>query len=134
MDDATRAAAEALYRYQARSEVRDYQRLPKTQRQGYEERAKAVIRSFEQVGWRLVPVESVLGGIRDRADSEYCAMIRQAQKPECLGWKAKVNSGEFGEAELDAHKLCGELLGRHRGLCQAVRIIQAAPRPWDAPE
>ena len=74
-------------------------------------------------------LNDLLGRIRDQADTAYCEMIEQARKTECLGWEAKVKAGEFGRAELEAHGRCGELLGRHRALHDAARMIEDAMRP-----
>lgn len=66
-------------------------------------------------------------GIRDilraRADNAYVAYIDSGRKNECLGWEAKLESGEFGEPELRAHKLAAEQLGRHRALAEAAKLL-----------
>ena len=58
-----------------------------------------------------------------RAENAYCDMIGLARKDESLGWEIKVERGEFGRKELDAHTAGGEKLGRHRALAEACREI-----------
>lgn len=58
-----------------------------------------------------------------RAENAYCDMISIARKDESLGWKIKVERGEFGINELNAHVDGGEKLGRHRALVEACKDI-----------
>ena len=58
-----------------------------------------------------------------RAENAYCEMISVTRRDESLGWEIKVERGEFGRKELDAHRKAGELLGRHRALAEACREI-----------
>ena len=60
-----------------------------------------------------------------RAENAYCDMIALARKDESLGWEIKVERGQFGRKELDAHCAGGEKLGRHRALVEACREIDA---------
>jgi hypothetical protein len=46
---------------------------------------------------------SLIERLQARADNAYCEMIAIARKDESLGWEIKVERGEFGRAELDAH-------------------------------
>lgn len=58
-----------------------------------------------------------------RSENAYCDMLGIARKDESLGWEIKVERGEFGRKELDAHCAGGEKLGRHRALAEACREI-----------
>ena len=58
-----------------------------------------------------------------RSENAYCDMIGIARKDESLGWEIKVERGQFGRKELDAHCAGGEKLGRHRALAEACREI-----------
>ena len=58
-----------------------------------------------------------------RSENAYCDMIGIARKDESLVWEIKVERGEFGRKELDAHIAGGEKLGRHRALAEACREI-----------
>lgn len=70
--------------------------------------------------------------IRAMSDRAYCQYLEQMQRPECLGWEAKVASGRFGQAELTAHTKGGEHLGRHRALAEIATMLAAA-EPQAAP-
>lgn len=61
-----------------------------------------------------------------RSDRAYHDYIEQMRKPECLGWEAKVKSGSFGSAELQAHTKAGELLGATRAYAEAATLSAAA--------
>ena len=74
---------------------------------------------------RLIELRSML---MTRGDQAYCDMIALARKKESLGWEAKVACGKFGKAELDAHIVGGELLGRHRAMIEACREIDCLLR------
>jgi len=81
----------------------------------------------ENASGATVPCIALLADLRSRllarADNAYCEMISVARRDESLGWEIKVERGEFGRKELDAHCKAGELLGRHRALAEACREI-----------
>jgi len=62
--------------------------------------------------------------MRAKGDDAYCAYIEQMRKPECLGWEAKVKSGQFGVAELTAHTKAAELFGIHKGYHLASQMLE----------
>lgn len=61
--------------------------------------------------------------LQGRADSAYCAYIKQLQQPECLGHEYKLAHGKFGEPELKAHCKAAEHLGAHRALSAAAKEV-----------
>ena len=65
----------------------------------------------------------VLERMRTRADNAYCDYIGQLRRDECLGWEIKVERGKFGEAEMKAHCVAAEKLGRHRALHEAANML-----------
>lgn len=91
-----------------------------------------------------IDVKKLLNDLKKKSDEAYIDMIHQARKKECLGLDAKLKCGEFGEAELNAHIKCGELLGRHVALSEArnmifneIHIKESTPEQipdWPAPE
>lgn len=69
-------------------------------------------------------ITDLLVRLRARADNAYVDMIGVARRDESLGWEIKVEKGLFGRAELEAHVKAGELLGRHRALHEAAKLIE----------
>lgn len=61
--------------------------------------------------------------LKARADNAYIDMISAARKDEALGWEIKVERGNFGRPELDAHSAIAEKLGRHRALMEAHNLL-----------
>ena len=70
----------------------------------------------------------VLKYMRALAKNAYCDYIGQLLRDECLGWEIKVEHGKFGKAELEAHCMAAEKLGRYRGLYEAARVLEEALR------
>ena len=66
---------------------------------------------------------SLLSALRARADNAYIEYVSKCRKDECLGWEIKVERGEFGIAEMQAHCAAAEILGRHRALHEAANLI-----------
>lgn len=60
-----------------------------------------------------------------KRDAAYCRYIGDLRKSECLGWKQKIKSGQFGEAELKTHTLAAERLGLHRAFAAALEDVQS---------
>ena len=58
------------------------------------------------------------------ADQSYCLGIEALRQEGCLGWEQKVKSGEFGQAEMDAHKRADRHFGAHFGIYAALRAIR----------
>jgi len=71
-------------------------------------------------------LNEVLERLVARGENAYCRMISQARTDECLGWEAKIDHGKFGKPEMDAHATMNELLGKHRGLMDAVKLLREA--------
>lgn len=69
-------------------------------------------------------VEALAQRLRTRADNAYCDMIDVSRRDESLGWEIKVERGTFGRPELDAHVKAGQLLGRHRALHEAAKLVE----------
>jgi len=66
-------------------------------------------------------LDAKLSGMSDTA---YCLYIEQMRQPTCLGWEAKVRAGQFGHDNLDAFMRAAELLGRHKALAEAARMMR----------
>lgn len=69
---------------------------------------------------------NIVRRLQSASDSAYCEYIRTLQRTECLGWEAKVKSGQFGEQELKAHNMANEYLGEHRAYLKAVSVVDGA--------
>ena len=69
--------------------------------------------------------------LRARSENAYCDLITIARRDESLGWESKVERGEFGKKELDAHTASGEKLGRHRALAEVCREIDGLLKQAD---
>ncbi len=76
-----------------------------------------------------VNVRGLLDRLQARADNAYCDYIGLCRRDECLGWEAKIEHGEFGEAELKAHAAAAEKLGRHRALQEAANLLNEMLTP-----
>jgi len=63
--------------------------------------------------------------INHAASAAYCASLDKFSKSACLGWEAKVASGDFGKTEMEAHAEANTLMGRHQGLSAALEILRA---------
>lgn len=74
----------------------------------------------------LAEVRHCVTQLQARSDNAYCDYIGMLRRDECLGWESKVERGRFGEAELKAHCLSAQHLGRHRALHEAAEILLAA--------
>lgn len=59
------------------------------------------------------------------AGRAYCNYIDCGRKEECLGEKAKIENGNFGVKELNAHKQAEEYLGEHRSLIKCSKELLA---------
>lgn len=96
-----------------------------------EEMSQRLVDLFPSATGELSPAwrESVVSGLRGRADSAYCDYIRKMQTTDCLGWEAKVKAGAFGEAQLNAHGGARELLGRHRAFVIAEALVRDQADP-----
>ena len=68
-------------------------------------------------------MDKLIERMQARCDNAYSDYISQCSRPECLGWEAKIDHGNFGHNELQAHMKAGELLGRHRAFADVVRIL-----------
>jgi hypothetical protein len=77
-------------------------------------------------------IYDALDELKAESERSYCQSTRDAySKPEVLGADAKLASGRFGRAELEAHKLNARQDERSRALMHAVNVIHAivGPRP-----
>lgn len=89
--------------------------------------ARAVKSLASQPSLYEAGLEKIVSDLRSRSESAYCQYISQMRKPECLGFEHKVSAGTFGDLELSAHTLAGELLGKHRAFAEAATAIAALP-------
>lgn len=100
--------------------------------------ARAILTDREaRTGWHshdgMRLLNEALDGLWKEAETAYCQGLDRLQRPECLGWEAKVANGSFGRVEFEAHRNAKELIGRHFGIAHAVKairaILSAAPSP-----
>lgn len=77
-------------------------------------------------GEGMMGVEDLLNSFRSKAENAYIEMIANARKDGALGWEIKVERGEFGRPELDAHCKVAELLGRYRAFVEACKCLEAS--------
>ena len=68
-------------------------------------------------------LQLILGRLQARSENSYIEYIGRCRKDQCLGWEAKVDAGEFGKDELQAHKDAQEMLGKHRAYAEAIKIF-----------
>jgi len=63
-------------------------------------------------------IDPKLSELADRfqvmSDNSYIRYLDRCRADECLGYEYKMEKGSFGRAELDAHKLATEALGKHK--------------------
>lgn len=62
--------------------------------------------------------------IQAMRDNAYCDYISLCGRYECLGWKAKVETGNFGQAELSAHEAAAEMLGKHHAYHAVMLMLK----------
>lgn len=69
--------------------------------------------------------------LQSMRDAAYCESLSIARSTPCLGWEAKVRSGEFGRTEMEAHQASNLAMGRYQGLSRALEVIAeiAAAQP-----
>ena len=65
----------------------------------------------------------IIDHLRSKSTEAYLNYIRLHKKQECLGFEAKIASGEFGTHELESHKKAQEWYGKHCAYSDAIRII-----------
>lgn len=65
------------------------------------------------------------------ANIAYERYLAQCKRAECLGERAKMQSGKFGAAELFAHKTAATFLGRHEAYTAAALILMEESTPTD---
>lgn len=68
----------------------------------------------------------LISKLRWLSAAKYCEAIRIARTTACLGWEAKVKSGKFGHAEMDAHTNHNLAMGEHVGIAKAIKLIMEA--------
>lgn len=71
------------------------------------------------------PAEPVVEALRSEAGAAYCRFLDKMSAPLCLGVEHKLETGEFGAAELNAHVDARELYGFHRGINHALAALAA---------
>jgi len=67
-------------------------------------------------------IEKVLA----KSQNAYEDYISKLRCDECLGWEIKVERGEFGKREFDAHCAANQLLGKHRAYHDVLGLLRAA--------
>lgn len=75
-----------------------------------------------------VGLSALLGRFESLRDNAYIEYIGCCRKDDCLGWEAKVEHGEFGLDELEAHKRAAEWLGKHRAYARVVDELRTVNR------
>lgn len=69
------------------------------------------------------PADSAQGlvdALKARADAEYVMAMKIANQPEAMGWVSKVKSGQFGQAEMQAHIQMNKCFGAHESIYAAL--------------
>ncbi len=69
-------------------------------------------------------IAALVARLLARSENAYCDYIEASKKDAALGWEIKVERGVFGKDELAAHGRRSELLGRHRALHEAAKLIE----------
>lgn len=64
---------------------------------------------------KLAKVRELLEEIKALGDGTYCRALDIARNPDALGWEIKVQRGEFGRKELEAHCDSSRHIGKHQG-------------------
>lgn len=77
-------------------------------------------------GWSAAKVRADIAAAADR---HYLRGLELARDPACRGWEAKVQAGAFGLAEMSAHAAMNLSIGRHQGMHEALRALDAEPQP-----
>lgn len=72
----------------------------------------------------IMCIELLIARHQALRDNAYCQYVDQFFKKDCLGFDAKIKSGEFGPLQLEAHGLANELLGKHRAEVRIVAELQ----------
>lgn len=70
--------------------------------------------------------------LKAKADNAYCAYIETMRSVPCLGWEAKVRTGEFGRIEMTTHAKANVLLGRHEAYANAAKSAEAREQLIDS--
>lgn len=70
------------------------------------------------------PIQDALEALKKEADDAYCRYI-DAMDKKCRGFEYKIANGKILFEDIKAHASANELLGQHRGIHHAVKIIAA---------
>lgn len=84
--------------------------------------AADILSALHAAGYRILAPGEV-DALRKEADRAYCRFLDKMSSRECLGEEAKLQTGGFGQAELNAHRDARELLGVHKGIHRAIRAL-----------
>jgi len=70
----------------------------------------------------------LLDDLKIVADDLYCQYIAKMKMTECLGEAIKMERGEFGMQNLEAHREAARLYGKHVGMLEVIAKVRAALR------
>jgi len=63
--------------------------------------------------------------LQAKSDDAYIRYVEQLRQDACLGEEAKIKSGMFKQANLDAHRRAAELIGKHKAFSEAAAALRA---------
>ena len=69
--------------------------------------------------------------LREKGDRGYMEMVEVSKRHECLGFEAKMSTGRFGKPELEAHKQCAQLYGKHLAFYLGAAMLEEQARVAD---
>jgi hypothetical protein len=66
--------------------------------------------------------------LRQASECAYLSYIEKAKSTPCCGWEQKIKSGQFGQAEMDAHAKMNQLLGKHQAYADVRKALREPKR------
>jgi hypothetical protein len=66
--------------------------------------------------------------LRQASEGAYLSYIEKAKSTPCCGWEQKIKSGQFGQAEMDAHAKMNQLLGKHQAYADVRKALREPKR------
>lgn len=70
-------------------------------------------------------MDEVIAELNRLADGAYINYAAMTRMPPCLGETIKMEKGQFGAVELQAHRSAARELGRHQALHTAIKLLRS---------
>lgn len=70
-----------------------------------------------------VDLLAIIKQLRARAQNSSCTYISLCRERGCVGWRLKIETNQFGEAELKAHEAAARELGRYHALHEVADLL-----------